>query len=455
MKDLFPGFYRLSSAEFDELWKDCLFVLDTNVLLNLYRYPEKARDELIEVLSRVSERLWIPHHVALEFQRNRPFVIAEQRKRFRQVRDVVLSAQRKLEAEIDGLQLNKRHASIDPNKLTQNIAASVTRFFEELDESEKIQIDVHESDPLRDRIDSLLGGRVGNPPKKQKAVDEVYAEGERRIEIEMPPGYLDAEKDSGNSPSYSYGGIQYQKKFGDLLIWKQILQHASDAKIRHVVLVTDDDKADWWWSIDSGGTKRLGPRTELVDEIRRETPVELFYMYSSEQFLAFSSKYLHAEVSQESIEQVRDVASETRARTRSVHKDRQIAEAAVIDWLTSYFPEAVTIARNRGFPDIIVELGNRDEKHGFDVYAMGVPRSVVNTFQDRIYRAYYEIKEKNFNSISLVFTSKNNKEYIEIERKIRRNIPKLPPGVSIIIGELLSDEESDLGTRFVHGVRFE
>ena len=76
MKKIFPGYYRPSDDQVSEAWATGLFVLDANVLLNLYRYPKEARDNLIEVLNKVSDRIWIPNHAALEYQRNRPSVIA-------------------------------------------------------------------------------------------------------------------------------------------------------------------------------------------------------------------------------------------------------------------------------------------------------------------------------------------------------------------------------------------
>lgn len=35
MKGIFLGYYRPTDAEFSQLWKDCLFILDAKVLLNL------------------------------------------------------------------------------------------------------------------------------------------------------------------------------------------------------------------------------------------------------------------------------------------------------------------------------------------------------------------------------------------------------------------------------------
>ena len=47
-------------------------MIDANVLLNLYRYNESPRDDLLEVLQKVGDRLWVPHQVI----RSSSFVVA-------------------------------------------------------------------------------------------------------------------------------------------------------------------------------------------------------------------------------------------------------------------------------------------------------------------------------------------------------------------------------------------
>lgn len=81
MKKLFPGFYQPTDTEFKKLWEKCTFVIDANVLLNLYRYPEEAKADLLKVFGKISDRLWLPYQAALEYQKNRLIVIAEQRSR--------------------------------------------------------------------------------------------------------------------------------------------------------------------------------------------------------------------------------------------------------------------------------------------------------------------------------------------------------------------------------------
>ena len=55
MRDMFPGYYSPTKDEYEQLWTEGLFVLDTNILLNLYRLPKGAREDLFEILEQLSD----------------------------------------------------------------------------------------------------------------------------------------------------------------------------------------------------------------------------------------------------------------------------------------------------------------------------------------------------------------------------------------------------------------
>lgn len=78
MKTVFPEFYKYDQEEFKDIFNECYFVIDTNVLLNLYRYSEATADELLEILEGISDRLWMPYQVGVEYHFNRVNVILEQ-----------------------------------------------------------------------------------------------------------------------------------------------------------------------------------------------------------------------------------------------------------------------------------------------------------------------------------------------------------------------------------------
>ncbi|MGD0990767.1 MAG: PIN-like domain-containing protein, partial [Candidatus Sulfotelmatobacter sp.] len=88
MRKTFPGYYRPSEPEFRRLWDRCIFVLDANVLLNLYRYSDVTRKKLLDILLKIQSRLWV-HQAALEYQRNRLEVISAQREAYKQIEQLL------------------------------------------------------------------------------------------------------------------------------------------------------------------------------------------------------------------------------------------------------------------------------------------------------------------------------------------------------------------------------
>ena len=79
----------MGDQELMALWKNALFVFDTNILMDLYRYQSSAREDLFKVMEDLDNRVWVPYHVGLEFQRNRLSVIAEREKKFSEVKKAV------------------------------------------------------------------------------------------------------------------------------------------------------------------------------------------------------------------------------------------------------------------------------------------------------------------------------------------------------------------------------
>ncbi len=90
-RGLFGGFegYRTPTGEdHRRVLTEGLVALDANVLLNLYRYTEQARDDLLSVLDRLEDRLWVPNQVLVEFWRNREGVLRDPRDTERAAREM-------------------------------------------------------------------------------------------------------------------------------------------------------------------------------------------------------------------------------------------------------------------------------------------------------------------------------------------------------------------------------
>lgn len=306
MKSSFTGYYAPTPEQYEVLWKDALFVLDTNVLLNLYRLPTLARDELIGVLELLKDRLWIPHQVGLEFQRGRLTVIANERKSTEEALSAAQNVVGQVKSKVEGLQIDKRGLGIESKPLLDELERSNQKLIDAITAIHNSQLDVSSTDVVRQKLDLLLDQKVGSAPSSQQDLDALVSDGEERFNNKIPPGFADSDKDKNPNDAYFiYDHIKYQRKFGDLILWKQLLNHVKETKVKKVLFITADRKEDWWWR-EQG--KTIGPHPELMREIKREGEVELFWMYSSVQFVEHANKYSKAKVSTESVAEIEQVA---------------------------------------------------------------------------------------------------------------------------------------------------
>lgn len=466
MKPQFSGYYPPSDAEYERLWKEATIVLDTNVLLNLYRLPTTARDELLKVLDVLKDRLWIPHQVGLEFQRRRLTVIAAERK---SVEDALESASElvaDLKRKVDGLQIDKRGIGVDPQPLIGDLERANAKLIEAIQAAHKAQLDISASDPVRERLDSLLEGKTGPGPTSQKDLDDLVTNGEERYKERIPPGFADADKEKNpNEATFIHDRLKYQRKFGDLILWRQLIEHAKASGTKVILLITADRKEDWWWR-EQG--KTIGPHPELVREIIRDSGVDLFWMYSSVQFVEHANKYTTATVSNEAVDELKQVAlapqprfTESRdftsllASPRSARgssefmyidrPDPRYVEEAVGAWLSqrhqNFHPNS------HGFPDFIAL--DRGGPHGFEVKfvrnfadrMLGSP-SVVNS----LLRGYMETREGRLSEFTLivVIPDQDFQDIIrtdrlhDLERRLGKLLAKYPIS-GIIVGAVLEE----------------
>lgn len=361
MKGMFPEYDDTSSIDFDSVWKNAVFIFDTNILLNLYRYQLATRDELLSILEDLSKQVWIPHHVALEFQKNRQNVIADQNKRFNDVRDTLEKTRKNLINDFDKLQLKKRHSAINPDEFINDFNRLADEFINELTSAQKNQQQLTGPDPLKQKIEELFAEKVGPAPLDQKEIDGIYKIGEERFKLNRPPGFKDAGKDKDRPDEHFHGGITYKSKYGDFLIWMQILAHAKNRQWKTLIFVTDDGKEDWWARI---GHHTIGPRPELIDEAKHSSAITTFLMYSLETFLNAAKSYLNAQVSEETLQEIRDISiTSNQTRSLSIFPTLRLEALQLLEeYLRPNYDELIT---NNFWPDIIAMKNGR--KYGFEL----------------------------------------------------------------------------------------
>jgi PIN like domain len=288
----FEAYQTVTDDDYRSLFTSGLIILDTNVLLDLYRYHPETRKELLDVLRQLRERLWIPNQVMSEFWDGRESVLEDASdisttvaildklggQYMDRVREWTNGAGLRGKSADDLIEISKSAFDATIDKIS---SLADDRALKDADDTAK--------DPVIIRLKSIFKDRVGNPlsfDRKRTAINE---EAPQRFADHRPPGYMDANKRNGNP-------------IGDYLIWIETLEEAARQKV-DVLFVTRDTKEDWYRQ-ERGQTK--GPNPQLVREMRDIAGVRL-YMLRPESFLKHAGDLLHVKVSPESVEDARRV----------------------------------------------------------------------------------------------------------------------------------------------------
>ena len=258
MKDAIREYIYPSHEEKEALWRDAMFVFDTNIFLNLYRYTAETRKALLQSMKKISDRIWMPKQVAQEFMRRRPGVVFE-------ITDAVNKSVNDFK---QALTMKLRRGEDDAD--IRQLSAILDRRLQLFKRKSKIVEDLND-DIVLNEILQLFEGKVGEGFAIDK-IKEIEVEGKWRYENKIPPGYKDDKKDESNN------------KYGDLIIWKEIIEFSKNNH-KNIIFVTGDQKEDWWQQTNG---RTLGPRIELKKEFYEETGCG-FYMYNMEGFLKHST----------------------------------------------------------------------------------------------------------------------------------------------------------------------
>lgn len=296
MNNKFQHFCPITDDEKSLIWQKGLIVLDTNVLLNIYRYSDETRNEFFKILkhNKINKRLWIPYQVAYEFHKNRATVIVEQKEPYQKVSSIVKKNFSNLIDEIKKTHIHKHHPFLDISSVVSSIEESCKTITESLNKNAKKHPVLISSDNYLHEIHEIFNTKYG-VPLDDDTLTKLITEGQKRFDNKIPPGYMDATKE-GND------------RYGDYFLWIQIMDIAK-AKKKDVVFVTDDDKEDWWQKI-KGMT--IGARPELRKEFLEKTG-QKFIIYNSASFFDYAQKIANIGSSEKTLNETLDLIELKRA----------------------------------------------------------------------------------------------------------------------------------------------
>lgn len=282
--------YELTGRQFGQYRRWATIALDANVLLGLYAYSKPTREEFFQILEAFKDRIWLPYQTAREFAKNRTSRIQEQvafsektRKLLSNIAGDFTKAAKKKHPRV-GRRLQYPFLPIED--IQHHLSTATDQMIEKLEAAEKEYKDFLVDDPVQERLNQLTNGRIGTN-LNESDLQQIYNNGLKRYDLLRPPGYRDAEKP----------GIE---KYGDLVLWHQLIKRAEDTG-HPIYFVTDDMKDDWW---QKDGEAVSGPRKELIDEMSELTS-QRFLISTWTDFYKWAAKYLGRRTRITAIEEAR------------------------------------------------------------------------------------------------------------------------------------------------------
>ncbi|MEV0602202.1 PIN-like domain-containing protein [Streptomyces sp. NPDC050315] len=282
-------------ADYERVFETGMVVLDTNVLLNLYRSNERTRGDTFAVLGKLRDRLWVPHQVLTEFWRDRDLPSVRNHHRMK-ARDACAALDKAFRSVTDALDRWQKDVhfhtdesvtqSIDTKRaILANTLEDLRRIIQEQARNDALDgTATTHTDPVLIQLGHLLQGRVGEP-YSQADLANLVEDAQRRAEQEIPPGYAD------------FKSKPPERAAGDYVLWTQILE---EAERRHcdALLVTGDVKEDWW--VPRDGEVPARPRKELKVEFRQRVGAEIF-MLTPSQLLTQADEIFSLKVDERSV----------------------------------------------------------------------------------------------------------------------------------------------------------
>jgi hypothetical protein len=345
--------YYLDEQKVDDIFNNGIIVFDTSALLDIYYYSEEAQSEIFEsVFCNLKDRLWIPSQVYFEFLKNKGKV---QCKPYNEYENI----EKKLQSKAEGgwlLQIeetcrefgkddiktirgnlktlrertaakSKKHPILDIDNVFDDFEQGIETLENHINsfrqEADKFNVAVENeianqkarvktpTDDLQQAIESYI--EIGEELPYKEMFD-IAQEGKIRYQENIPPGYMDSDKD----------GL---RKYGDLFVWKEILRYA-EKKDKDVLVVTNDVKPDW---IDK---EKKCLRFEMLKEFNSTTGKSLWQSNMKDFLYRIKELSLDTGLSTETLEEVEAVYIDFKLAEEEQRDDRkQLYTELLNGWL--------------------------------------------------------------------------------------------------------------------------
>ncbi len=168
MKNTFSDYEH----DYDYIWENCIFVFDTNVLLDLYSYSEKTTEDFLNSLEddRICNRIWLPYQVSVEYHMNCSSIISKEDEIYDKLTSGIKNNIKALKKEFEDFKnsFQTEHRYLDLDNVYHQYENEINEFEDQMKLLiEKIELEksnnpqFSDNDPIRDRLYNLFDGKVG------------------------------------------------------------------------------------------------------------------------------------------------------------------------------------------------------------------------------------------------------------------------------------------------------
>lgn len=304
MKSKFFEYYPISEEDINRIWTNGIFSYDANILLNVFRYSEDARNRVLESIGYFQDRTIMSYQACLEYHKNKRNVTDNLRNCY----DEIIQYFNEFVTKLNDGDLSKyrRHCSIDIERDINNPLRSAVKKIEKNISDKRANHDILLNvEELDNRIAELFDGRVSDDFPEDK-LNEIYSNGKERYEKKIPPGYADKKNKNENDKRNLYG---------DLIVWEHLIEISKENDC-DIIFITDDNKSDWWEIVNG---ERKNPRLELYHEFTERTGHRIL-IYSIDKFVEYAAQHKNKKkASQKVIDEIKDNNVDT-----SIHWDMSL-----------------------------------------------------------------------------------------------------------------------------------
>ncbi|USK48042.1 hypothetical protein LIT38_15830 [Bacillus sp. CMF12] len=446
---MFPAENLFLSTESEKkLFEEAMVYFDASALLDLYFFTEKTLDEIFEtLLSQLSGRLCITDQNWFEYNKNKNKVLLKPKDTYQNL--ITGNGKKKdndgahldkinnslIELKAKGFEvINKqaeqfllktkkenRHPHLEEefrDKFEIQIKDSFTKFQDLIESTLNDYIKVQ--DALKEEITSKMEkiqkrAEIDNLPillsKHFKTTNlnykfskllQIVEEGEIRYRNKIPPGF----EDEGEKE-----GIQI---YGDLISWKQLLEHADSHKLP-AILVSNDLKPDW---VD----EEQNPNLDLIKE---------YYDINQQQFWIFNLTTFIHKLEEHSENPLKPSAKEEIKALEQVTTERQNSFSKEFFEIIENFLESEYLSFENIFESKNSLLYKCEDLFGnlkyvqFELANKSNYTSIINTMRKALgFLKDYNIGEDNFSLVHIA-TGKAQANHIKNKHLTRASAKKL------------------------------